>query len=142
MISERISAALRHRVRERANGLCEYCKAPIHLSTAAFHCDHVLPRKAAGKTDLSNLAWACPWCNTPKHTKTHAQDPQTGQQAPLFNPRRQKWQQHFVWSDDLLSIVGRTQTGRATVEALNMNRPEHVNRRKILRIAGEHPPPV
>lgn len=142
MASERISAALRHRVRERANGLCEYCKAPIHLSTAAFHCDPVLPRKAAGKTDFSNLAWACPWCNTHKHTKTHAQDPQTGQQVPLFNPRRQKWQQHFVWSDDLLSIVGRTQTGRATVEALNMNRPEHVNRRKILQIAGEHPPPV
>ena len=142
MTSERISAALRHRVRERANGLCEYCKAPIHLSTAAFHCDHVLPRKAAGKTTLSNLAWACPWCNTHKHTKTHAQDPQTDQQAPLFNPRRQKWQQHFAWSDDLLSIVGRTQTGRATVEALNMNRPEHVNRRQILRIAGEHPPPV
>lgn len=142
MASEHIPADLRRRVRERANGLCEYCKAPDHFSTASFHCDHVLPRKASGKTDLSNLAWACPWCNTHKHTKTRAQDPQTGQQVLLFNPRRKKWQRHFVWNDNFLFILGRTQTGRATVEALNMNRSEHVNRRRILRIAGEHPRPV
>lgn len=142
MTSEHIPASLRRRVQERASRLCEYCKAPDNFTTASFHCDHILPRKAAGKTQSANLAWACPWCNTHKHAKTHARDPQTGRQVPLFNPRRKKWQRHFAWSDDLLSIVGRTQTGRATVEALNMNRPEHVNRRKILRIAGEHPPPV
>ena len=142
MTSEYIPATLRRRVRERANRLCEYCKTPAYFSTASFHCDHILPRKAAGETVLSNLAWACPWCNTHKHIKTHAQDPQTGRQVPLFNPRLKKWQRHFAWSDDCLSIVGRTQTGRATVEALNMNRPEHINRRKILRIAGKHPPLV
>jgi hypothetical protein len=89
---------------------------------------------------LTNLAWACPWCNTHKHTKTYAPDPQTGKQVLLFNPRLQKWEQHFRWSDDFLSIVGHTQTGRATVDALNMNRFEHINLRKLLQMAGKHPP--
>lgn len=140
MPSEYIPASLRSRVQERANGFCEYCKAPDSFTTASFHCDHVLPRKVGGKTELTNLAYACPWCNTHKHARTHARDPETGRQVPLFNPRRKKWQRHFIWSENFPSIIGRTQTGRATVEALNMNRPEHVNRRKVLRIAGEHPP--
>ena len=45
-----------------------------------------------------------------------------------------------MWSESLLHIIGRTQIGRATVDTLNMNRPEHVNRRRLLQFAGEHPP--
>ena len=140
MPSESIPAALRRRVRERANGLCEYCRSPDSISNASFHCDHILPRNAGGKTELANLAWACPWCNTHKHTKTHARDPQTGRQVSLFNPRLKKWERHFMWSENLLYIIGRTRTGRATVDALNMNRPEHVNRRRLLQFTREHPP--
>ena len=140
MPSESIPAALRRRVRERANGLCEYCRSSDNVSNASFHCDHILPRNADGKTELTNLAWACPWCNTHKHAKTHAHDPETGQWVPLFNPRLKQWKRHFMWSENLLYIIGRTRTGRATVDALNMNRSEHVNRRRLLQFAGEHPP--
>ena len=69
MPSEFIPTALRHRVREQANGRCEYCRSSDDISNASFHCDHILPRNAGGKTELANLAWACPWCNTHKHTK-------------------------------------------------------------------------
>ena len=140
MPSESIPAVLRRRVRERANGLCEYCQSPDSVSNASFHCDHILPRNAGGKAELANLAWACPWCNTHKHIKTHASDPQTGQQSPLFNPRTKRWERHFMWSENLLYIIGRTRTGRATVDALNMNRLEHVNRRRLLQFASEHSP--
>ncbi|MCY3739388.1 MAG: HNH endonuclease signature motif containing protein [Candidatus Poribacteria bacterium] len=139
MPSESVPAALRRRVRERANGLCEYCRSSDNVSNASFHCDHILPRNAGGKTELANLAWACPWCNTHKHTKIYAPDPQTGQRSPLFNPRTKRWKRRFMWSENLLYIIGRTRTGRATVDALNMNRIEHVNRRKLLMFAGEHP---
>lgn len=139
MPSESIPAALRRRVRERASGFCEYCQSPDSVSNASFHCDHILPRNSGGKTELANLAWACPWCNTHKHTKTHAHDLQTGQQVPLFNPRLKQWKRHFMWSENLLYIIGRTRAGRATVDALNMNRPEHVNRRKLLQFTREHP---
>lgn len=45
----------------------------------------------------------------------------------LFGPRQQKWSRHFAWSDDFTRVVGRTRTGRATVEALQLNRPELVS---------------
>jgi hypothetical protein len=95
--------------------------------------------RGAGNT-ASELAWACPACNSHKYTKTHAHDPQTGRLVPLFNPRRQRWSQHFAWSEDFLLVMGRTATGRATVEALHLNRPELLNLRRALRTVGEHPP--
>lgn len=89
---------------------------------------------------MDNLALSCLGCNSHKYTKTHAHDPETGRRVPLFHPRRQKWSRHFAWSDDFTHIIGRTATGRATVEALQLNRPELVNLRRILHGAGEHPP--
>ena len=142
MLSKRVSRLLRRRVRERANGFCEYCQASANFASASFHCEHIIPRKVGGKNVLDNLAWACPWCNSAKHAKTHARDPQTGQRVPLFNPRLKRWHRHFTWSENFLSIVGRTQIGRATVEALNMNRLEQVNMRMALRAIGKYPPDI
>jgi hypothetical protein len=142
MPSEYVAAALRRQVRMRARGLCEYCHCPASFTNAAFHCEHITPREAGGEMTLDNLAWACPWCNAHKYTKTHAPDSQKGRRVPLFNPRRQRWERHFVWSEDFMVIVGRTATGRATVAALHLNRPELLNLRRLLRIAGEHPPQV
>ena len=137
-----VTAALRRQVRERAQGLCEYCRFPAHFTNAAFHCDHVQPRRSGGAAIFENLAWSCSWCNVYKSIKTRAHDPQTGQLVSLFNPRRQRWSRHFAWSEDTLLIVGRTAIGRATVETLQLNRPELLNLRRVLRAAGEHPPNV
>jgi hypothetical protein len=142
MYSERVSRSLRLRVQERAKGLCEYCQAPANCASASFHCEHIYPRKIGGRTSLDNLALACPWCNSAKHTKTHALDPQTDQRVPLFNPRLQNWNRHFMWSENFLHIIGRTRSGRATVEALNMNRLEQVNMRIALRSMRKYPPEI
>lgn len=93
---EYVSAILRRQVRTRARGLCEYCRCPARFTNAAFHCEHVLPREGGGKTTFDNLAWACPWCNGHKYTKTRAHDPQGGRLVPLFNPRRQRRSRHFT----------------------------------------------
>ena len=138
--SERISRSLRRQVSEKARGLCEYCRCPAYFTNASFHCEHIRPRNAGGRTTLDNLAWACPWCNGHKYTKTHAQDPHTGQRVPLFNPRRQQWSRHFAWSEDFMYIIGQTRAGRATVDALHLNRPQLLNLRLLLHAAGEHPP--
>ena len=140
MPSEHVPTALRRQVRARARGLCEYCRCPAHFTTAAFHCEHIQPREAGGETTLENLAWACPWCNACKYTKTHAPDPQTGRLVPLFHPRRQRWSRHFTWDKDFMVIRGRTTTGRATVAVLHLNRLELLNLRRALRAVGEHPP--
>lgn len=47
-----------------------------------------------------------------------------------------------MWSEDLQYIIGRTRTGRATVDALNMNRLELVNLRRALRNSGEYSPNI
>ena len=47
---------------------------------------------------------------------------------------------HFAWSADGSLIVGVTSIGRATVEALQMNRIELANLREILYAAQKHPP--
>ena len=140
MPSEYIPAVMRRQVRTRTRGLCEYCRCSALFTTAAFHCEHIRPREASGEATSDNLAWACPWCNACKDTKTHAPDPQTGRLVPLFHPRRQHWSRHFAWSEDFIVIIGCTATGRATVVALHLNRPELLNLRRVLHVVGEHPP--
>jgi hypothetical protein len=39
-----------------------------------------------------------------------------------------------------MELVGRTPIGRATVAQLQLNRPGVRNLRRLLRLAGEHPP--
>lgn len=56
-----------------------------------------------------------------------------------FQFRQKQWQRHFMWSKDLLYIIGRTRTGRATVKELNMNIPQRINLRRALLSLGEHP---
>ena len=131
MPSEYIPAALRRQVRARARGLCEYCCCSALFATAAFHCEHICPREAGGEATLDNLAWACPWCNARKYTKTHALDPQTGRLVPLFHPRQDVWDDHFVLDLETFLIAGLTPTGRATIVRLGLNRRKQVRARAI-----------
>ena len=50
-------------------------------------------------------------------------DPIDSEIAPLFNPRLQRWRDHFCWSADTRLILGLTPTGRATVVALSSIAP-------------------
>lgn len=139
MPCELIPAPLRREVIDRAGGMCEYCQFPAGYSNAPYHCDHIDPRSAGGTTTTGNLAWVCPACNSHKYAKVEARDPQTGQMTALFHPRRQRWQQHFRWSEDGRVILGQSAEGRATIDALQLNRLELLNLRKLLVITGEHP---
>jgi hypothetical protein len=53
----------------------------------------------------------------------------------LFHPRRQSWKRHFEWYGPVL--VGRTQTGRATIAVLDINEPERLDLRRTLIERGE-----
>jgi hypothetical protein len=52
------------------------------------------------------------------------------------------WQEHFIWSDDFLEIIGISPTGRATVKALVLNRVGVISIRSLLLIVGLHPPNI
>ena len=134
-----ITVEERRAIIERAQSRCEYCQSWMSYATQPFVCEHIIPRSREGDTTLENLALACGGCNGHKYNKVEALDPVDGKEVPLYNPRQQRWGDHFGWNEDYTKIVGLTATGRATVEALRMNRPGLVNMRKLLRMAGRHP---
>lgn len=140
MPSEKITPALREAVRKRAQGLCEYCRSPFNYSPGFFVADHVFPKSLGGKASLANLAFACSSCNGFKSQKTEATDPLTMRVVSLFNPRHQKWADHFEWSEDGTLVIGLTATGRATVMTPRLNREELINIRELLVISNLHPP--
>lgn len=135
-----IPRALRQEVIERAQNRCEYCQAPLGIGTDLFAIEHILPERFGGLTTLLNLALSCSSCNTFKGSATTAKDPLTEQTVHLFHPRQDHWEEHFLWSDDSLRLIGISPTGRATVLLLRMNQAPLINLRRVLREAGLHPP--
>ena len=102
--------------------------------------DHLVPESQGGPTIRENLWLACRRCNEFKGTQTHAVDPHTQKNIPLFNPRQQSWRIHFTWSSDGTEILGLTAIGRATIAALRLNNREIVAARSLWVQAGWHPP--
>ncbi len=134
-----VTAQERQAIAERAKGRCEYCQSRADFATQSFSVEHIMPVSKDGETGLENLALACPGCNGHKYNKTDYPDPIDGALVPLFNPRTQRWQDHFAWNDDFSHVVALTATGRATLEALKLNRAGLVNMRKALFAIGQHP---
>lgn len=113
----------------RAGNRCEYCRMHQSLQGATFHIEHIVPQSAGGSDTADNLALSCPSCNLSKSNRVVVPDPQTNQEVPLFNPRTDRWLDHFTWDEDW-RIVGLTPIGRATVAALNLNHPRRVTIRE------------
>src|SRR5579871_6230872 len=140
MAKSNVPRKLKHLVAERARYQCEYCRSREDYAVDPFSAEHILPKSRGGTTDFDNLALSCQTCNNHKYNKTEGIDPKTGLLASLFHPRQQKWSDHFSWSEDTTAIIGRTQTGRATVHTLDMNRESLINLRRMLHRDGHHPP--
>lgn len=133
---------LRKAVCERAANCCEYCRMQANLSHDPFSAEHILPISKGGLDALINLAWACLGCNLFKATTTHVFDLLTGNLVPLYNPRIENWSEHFEWSENFSVMIGKTPTGRATINCLKLNRIGLVNLREIFVAAGKHPPNI
>src|SRR5271157_4904243 len=140
MSEERIPSSVRKAVWARPGELCEYCRSQARFAMQPFSVEHIVPRSQEGPTHLENHALSCQGCNNHKYRKTHASDPVSGQLVLLFHPLKQSWSEHFAWNEDASLVIGLTPTGRASIEALQLNRPGLVNLRRILFAAGEHPP--
>jgi len=135
-----MSSHLRRLVRSRAGSRCEYCR--FHeddLPLWPFHVDHIVAGQHEGSDDPSNLAWACQRCNLHKGTNLPGIDPDTGRIVRLFNPRKQKWHQHFTAEKE--RIAGLSAAGRATIWLLQMNISERRELRIHLASLDRWPPP-
>ena len=120
--------------------LCAYCQTSIHNTGQPLTIDHIQPRSLEGSSTYQNLCLACRRCNEFKGNKVKAIDPLTGQNIPLFHPRRDTWSEHFKWDATGTRLRGITQIGRATIVALNINNEVIVNARYRWVSVGWHPP--
>lgn len=118
-------------VASRANHQCEYCRAPEALFNFPFKVEHIIPLAQAGADSEANLALACRSCNLSKSDFLDGRDEVTGREASLFNPRRDRWADHFELDIDRGEIHGISPTGRATVARLKMNEPVQIMARLL-----------
>src|SRR5450759_924055 len=131
-----MNAALEKAVRDRAQHRCEYCHFPEPFAELPFHFDHIVARQHGGKTESENLAFACCHCKRYKGPNLSGLDPASGKVVSLFHPRKHVWNEHFSWNGPLL--VGKTTIGRATIQALRLNRADAIAVRQLLIRSGEY----
>lgn len=129
-----IASELRRRVRERAQDCCEYCLMPEMMGFASHEIDHIVAVKHGGETVEENLGLSCVMCNRRKASDLASIDPETGEIAVLFHPRRQSWHDHFRLHEG--RIDGVTPAGRATVALLRLNEVERLAERWFLQATG------
>ncbi|MFN8441657.1 MAG: HNH endonuclease [Caldilineaceae bacterium] len=135
-----LAEPIRKQVFERADNRCEYCKTPRRMIGMPLVVDHIIAKILGGSDSLDNLCAACYRCNEFKGAKSTGHDPVSGEIVALFNPRRQKWHEHFRWENGGTHIIGHTPTGRATVIELRLNNDYVVDSRVLWITYGEHPP--
>jgi hypothetical protein len=126
-------------VAARAQHRCEYCRAPEVIFNFAFEVEHVIPSSLGGPDDESNLALACRACNLHKSDRSSGEDPTTQSSAPLFDPRNDRWADHFEIVRETGEIRGLTPVGRATVACLRTNTAVQLEARQLWMRLGLFP---
>jgi 5-methylcytosine-specific restriction endonuclease McrA len=127
-----VSASLRRRVCDRARGCCEYCLISETLALSSHQVDHVIAEKHGGETTESNLALSCSICNKYKGSDIASIDPETNEVVRLYNPRKDRWKEHFQLKTECGTIQPLTAIGRVTVRLLQLNRTQCLTERKLL----------
>jgi HNH endonuclease len=139
-VSRYISEVIKTRVREAARNRCGYCQSLQKYVLGILEIEHIIPTAAGGSDDEDNLWLSCRLCNGYKGMQTSVVDPVSDKTISLFNPRTQKWSQHFAWSEDGIYIFGLTACGRGTVVALQLNNVYALTVRQAWTSVGWHPP--
>lgn len=133
-----IPVVLRRQVLELAKHRCEYCL--VHADDAAFEheVDHIVAEKHRGVTELGNLAYACFACNRNKGSDLGSLAQSTGVLTRFFNPRQNRWEEHFQVQNG--EIIPRTDVGEVTATILGFNAPQRIEERQLLIALGTWPP--
>ncbi len=136
----KISQGVDDKIRQQAKNRCGYCLNPQELIPYKLEIEHIYPKGLGGATVITNLWLACRECNAHKAMKVRSVDGLTGKSVRLFNPRKQNWHEHFEFSQDKTEIIGKTASGRATVESLQMNSFYQKTARAAWVETGKFPP--
>lgn len=96
--------------------------------------DHIVPVQHGGLTDQENLALACFRCNRYKGPNVGSFDPETNILTAFFDPRKQKWSEHFALEGAMIRPL--TPEGRVTAKILRLNGNERIEERVNLLQVG------
>ena len=132
-----LPVAMRRQVFERAGGCCEYCLLAEEDAFFPHEADRIIAVKHGGASTLENLALACFDCNRFKGSDIASRDTLSGELAPLFNPRTQRWDEHFRLEAG--QIFPLTSVGRVTTLLLKFNLPQRIEVRITLSRTGRYP---
>nr|WP_154640205.1 HNH endonuclease signature motif containing protein [Lewinella sp. W8] len=108
---------------------------PSSVALASYHIDHIISEKQGGATVFSNLALACRLCNLSKGSSIAAYRIPEDELVRLFNPRRDKWSEHFLLRPDGF-ILPKTPVGEGTIKVLNLNDINRAEVRSVLLARG------
>lgn len=136
-MSSPVSEDLRRLVVTRANHLCEYCL--VHEEDRFYGCqiDHIISEKHGGPTEPENLAYACPPCNRHKGSDIASIHWPTGRLLRLFNPRTDRWHEHFSLQGAFIKPL--TEIGEVTAQILMLNSSDRLLEREELNAVGRYP---
>lgn len=135
-----LNQALRRQVAVRADHLCEYCL--VHEQETAFGCavDHIISLKHGGTSDIENLAYACVFCNRFKGSDIGSIILETQEFTRFYNPRRDRWADHFQLTDAMLAPI--TSIGKVTARILGFNDSDRLLERQLLIAQQKYPHPA
>ncbi|MBI4675418.1 MAG: HNH endonuclease [Chloroflexi bacterium] len=136
-MSSHISDDLRRQIAARAEYLCEYCL--VHEDDTYFGCevDHIISLKHGGPTTTVNLAYACAFCNRQKGSDIGSILSQTGEFIRFFNPRTDRWGDHFQLDGVIIRPI--TGIGEVTARILGFNDSDRILERQTSVDLGRYP---
>lgn len=123
-----VPAATWEQVRQRAGFCCEFCGITETDAGGRLTVDHFQPRTKGGTDNLDNLIYCCFRCNQYKGDYWQS----SPQEVPLWNPRRERADQHFIEMDDG-HLYAVTTAGAFTIRRLRLNRAPLVAWRVLRR---------
>ena len=120
----------------RAGFKCEYCLLPEEITFYSFHIDHIRSIKHGGLTLVDNLAYCCPDCNYFKGSDIGS-FASSDEITRFFNPRKDKWEEHFHFSDGM--ILSKTTIAEVTAAIFRFNELDRLVFRRQLNQQNQYP---
>ncbi|MDO8336379.1 MAG: hypothetical protein Q7T74_06395 [Candidatus Saccharibacteria bacterium] len=135
MYSNREHLKHKEKLMEEFEGKCAYCDSRVGVTSHPI-VEHFYPKSLYPEKifDVANLLIACQICNISKAANFPLDSDGNPQ---LLNPRTDNFENHIELTSDG-RFDGITEKGRVTIDTLNLNRPELVERRRYDLIEREY----
>ncbi|MBD2181732.1 HNH endonuclease [Planktothrix sp. FACHB-1355] len=134
-----LSPELRKFIAQRADCLCEYCLISETDRPSGCQIDHIISLKHGGETIAENLAYSCLYCNLNKGTDLGSIIWRTGELVRFFNPRRDRWSEHFRLEGATIQPL--TDIGEVTERIFQFNYSDRLLERQLLINVNRYPSP-